>query len=378
MEIFKDSAPIPFITDTHFGSKSFSKPVFETMIGFFEKQFFPWCLKNNIKNVIHCGDLVHNRNMIDLWINQQIKERFFQWFEDNGVNLHVLVGNHDMYYKSSLEINYLAKNTSEFERIHVYGDQKKIKIGKYTFLMVPWIIDNSKFNFQDSADICCGHFETIGFKMTGSQIAQEGFHLDAFDKFKHVLTGHFHIKSKQKNVRYIGTQYPITWNDYGETKGFYVLEDDFKLKYIENKVTPKFLKLYYDEFDGNQTIEVAGVKKRSRIEVSKEEAIELVSNNYCKIITKNIQHQLDFDVLFQSLVAVSCDDYKIETVDSNEIIESFDISEIEAQIQEEADTVETVTTYLTGMTFEKDIDKNYLINLFTELYKESSEKVAEE
>jgi len=378
MKKFQDDGLIPFITDTHFGNKSFNKTVFESMMLFFEEQFFPWCLKNNIKNVIHCGDLVHNRNIIDLWINQQIKNRFFKFFNDNNINLHILVGNHDLYYKSSMEINYLIENTREFNNIHVYNEQEKIQIGKYTFLMVPWVINTQEFKFKKSADICCGHFETIGFKMTANTYADDGFQIGDFEKFKLTFSGHFHIKSTKKNVYYLGTQYPITWNDYGETKGFYTLADDYKVKYIENKVNPKFLKLYYSELNGEQYLHVAGIKKRSLVDITIEEAINLAKNNYCKLILKNVEHQALLDSFYQSLVTVSRDSYKIELIDSNEIIESFDVSEIEEQIQEETDLETTVSSYLGGMTFEQDIDKNYLIEMFQELYKESSEKVVEE
>ncbi len=376
MKIYEDSL-IPFITDTHFGAKSFNKTVFESMMTFFEEQFFPWCIKNDVKNVIHCGDLVHNRNMIDIWINQQIKSRFFRFFQDNNINLHVLVGNHDLYYKSSMEVNYLVENTREFSNIKVYNEQEKIQIGKYTFLMIPWVINDNNFKFKDTADICCGHFETIGFKMTSNMYADDGFQARHFDDFKLTFSGHFHIKSSKKNIHYIGTQYPITWNDYNETKGFYVLGDDYKTKYIENKVNPKFVKIYYSELDNVQSISVSGLNKSNKI-VDVNKALKIANKNYCKLIIKNVEHQNLMDSFYQSLVNVSRDAYRIEIIDSNEIIESFDVSEIEEQIQEETDTETTVSSYISGMTFEADIDKKYLIDMFQELYKESSDKVVEE
>jgi len=378
MTKFENNAPIPFISDTHFGSKSFNKIVFNNMLLFFEEQFFPWCLKHNVKHVFHLGDLVHNRNMIDLWINQQIKTRFFQWFEDNDITLHVLVGNHDLYYKTAMEFNYLAENTKEFKNIEIYDKQEKIHVGKYSFLMIPWVLNNSNFKFKHDADICCGHFETIGFKMTPQQYADDGFDIKAFENFKHVFSGHFHVKSHKKNVYYIGTQYPITWNDYGETKGFYVLEEDFKVKYVENKVSGKFIKLFYNEIGSQQKIEVGGIKKRTIQEITQEEAVKIASENYCRLYTRNVEHQILCDTFSQSLERVSRDNYKIEIVDTNEVIESLNISEIEEQIEEEEDTLTIVSTYLNGMTFEEDVDKTYLINMFEDLYKESSERVIEE
>lgn len=378
MKVYENDAPIPLISDTHFGNKSFSKIIFRNMISFFEDQFFPWCLKNNVKNVFHLGDLVHNRNIIDLWINQQIKTRFFQWFEDHGINLHILVGNHDLYYKTSMEYNYLAENTKEFDHIIVYENQEKIKIGKYTFLMIPWVIDPSQFKFQHEADICCGHFETIGFKMTPQQYSDGGFNVNDFNDFKHVFSGHFHIKSHKKNVYYVGNQYPITWSDYDETKGFYILEDNFKVKYQENKVNGKFVKLFYKEIGGIQIIEAGGLKKKTLEEVTIKEAVDLAAKNYTRLYVRNVESQALFDSFHQSLVQVSRDNYKIEIVDTNEVIESFNVEDIESEIADEADTLTVVSSYLEGMTFEEDIDKKFLIDMFKSLYYESSEKVIDD
>ena len=77
---------------------------------FFETQLFPYLLKNKVKDVVHCGDIVHNRNTIDLWILQELKTRFFKWFDDNNINLHLVVGNHDLYYRSTLDYSFQKEN----------------------------------------------------------------------------------------------------------------------------------------------------------------------------------------------------------------------------------------------------------------------------
>ena len=311
-------------------------------------------------------------------MNQEIKQRFFQWFDDNGVNLHIIVGNHDIYYKSTIEYNYLAENANEFKNTYVYQEQKKVQIGKYQILMVPWVISNKDFKFKSTADICCGHFDMVGIKMTAQMYSQEGFKVEDFEQFKKVFSGHYHIRSQKKNVHYTGCPYPITWNDYGEDKGYYVLEDNYNIKWIDNRVNARFLKIYYQEFEGEQTVKIGGIKKKSLVDATLEDAISLTSKNFCRVVTNTITNQFMFDQFYTSLVAVSRDGYKIEIVDANEIIENFDMSELEQEIQEEADILTTVSTYLAGMTFEKDVEKDFLVKLFEELHKEASEKVIEQ
>src|ERR1035438_646512 len=136
---------IAVIGDSHFGTKSFAKHIFESQFKFFEEQLFPYLLKNNIKNIIHLGDLVHNRNTIDLWVLQNLKIRFFKWFDENGINLHVLLGNHDIFYRNTLEYNFFRENVKEFQNIIVYDKPKVIELDNYKIYMVPWIIDEKDF-----------------------------------------------------------------------------------------------------------------------------------------------------------------------------------------------------------------------------------------
>jgi hypothetical protein len=347
--------------------------VFETQMEYYEKEFFPWCLKNNVKYVLSLGDIVHNRNVIDLWILQELKQRFFKWFDDNNIQLHILIGNHCTYYKSSLETNFLAENVNEFTNTIVYSDPTIIKINKYTIAMMPWIIDEKQIKFPEAVDIVCGHFDVKNMLMVKGIYSSDGLDASIFKKYKYVFSGHYHIKSQKDNLHYVGTQYQLSWSDYNEEKGFYVLEDDYKLKFIENKCTPKFLKLYYtSSIEDGVKLKVAGYKKKV-VEVTKDEAIALGKNNYFKLITDKITNQHELDLFYASLMNVTKNDYKIEIINSNEIIETFDFDEIEESISVDANTHDLIKDCLQSITFEKNILKEDILSLFDELYKEALE-----
>ena len=55
---------VAVVTDTHFGFKNDSPLFLESYLKFFEDQFFPYLLKNNIKTVIHMGDVLDRRKCI--------------------------------------------------------------------------------------------------------------------------------------------------------------------------------------------------------------------------------------------------------------------------------------------------------------------------
>lgn len=374
-----NNPPIPIISDLHFGSKNFHKGIFEMQMTFFEKQFFPWCLKNGVKDVLCGGDVVHNRNFIDIWFDHQIKQRFFKWFEDNGIKLHTVIGNHDIYYKTTLEVNYLEQNAQQFKNIIVYSKQEKVQVGRYTVLMVPWVLHDEDFKFLDSADICLGHFDMQGFKMTKTMYSQDGFSWDDFKQYNLVFSGHYHIRSSSGNIHYVGCPYQLTWNDYDEEKGFYVLKDDFKIKWHSNEVNPGFVKVYYDEsFDGERKIRVGGVKLNKLIEATEEEVLALAKSNYCRVVVNRVVNQSALDQFHASLQAVSVNNQKIDIVDANEIIETYDLLELEEEIKEEADLMQQVGSYVNGMTFDEGIDKSLLLNMFEQLFKDAAEMVVDD
>ena len=81
-------------------------------------------------------------------------------------------------------------------------------------LFMPWI--NSE-NYQlcldsmkdSSSSIMFGHFEINGFEMYKAY-CNNGMETEIFKKFDTVLSGHFHHKSDNGNVYYLGTPYELT------------------------------------------------------------------------------------------------------------------------------------------------------------------------
>ena len=226
---------IALTRDLHFGSKSFNKSVFRLQLDFFEKQMFPFLLKHKIKHVIHLGDFVHNRSIIDLYIMDKLKKHFFQWFEDNDVTFHTVIGNHDTYYKTTLEPNFYTENTKEFKNVIVYSDPTLIELEGHKIEMMPWIIKEDETVWHEDVDIVMGHFDIKSFPMHSRGInSMEGFDRSYFSDYNLVLSGHYHVKSKKGNIRYLGTPYQLSWSDFDVDKGFWVLDEEKNMKFVRN------------------------------------------------------------------------------------------------------------------------------------------------
>jgi DNA repair exonuclease SbcCD nuclease subunit len=351
--------------DIHFGQRNFNKDVFAQQMMFFEEQFFPYLLENNIKFVVQVGDLFHDRNKIDWYIYNQINQRFLQWFDDNEVKLHLILGNHDLYTKSSLDHNSLSESTKSFKNVIVHDTVDKLVYQKYTLGFVPWIVDYKKYNLPDKCDICFGHFDLVGFPMMKGISSKEGLDYTVFKKYKQVYSGHYHCKSETDNVMMVGTPYQLTFNDYNEEKGFYVLDDNFNYQYIDNTINPRFIKMYYE--DG--IITVVGLDIDD--EISKEDAIALVKNNYCRLYIKKADDQLALENFHASLIMNSCANYKIDMVNLVDVIEDYDSEIFDEKFDEEDTTVQLILGCVEGMTFDVNLDKNLLKELIKIEYKDA-------
>ena len=78
---------------------------------------------------------------------------------------------------------------------------------------------------------------------------------DAFRRFDMVLSGHFHTKTNQGNIHYLGSvRWSSMWSDVNDRKYFHVLDTILReLTPVENPVTI-FEKILYDDTKQQQAL----------------------------------------------------------------------------------------------------------------------------
>ena len=146
---------IGLITDSHYGFRKANKAFHEYFAKFYNEIFFPTLKKNKIKTVIHLGDAFDNRKGVDYWALDWAKENVYDRFQDLGITVYNIVGNHDAYYKNSNEINridFIKKDNKylnwekEFRLIEEFA--KKIKID---FFRIDFLYDGDKLYASECA-----------------------------------------------------------------------------------------------------------------------------------------------------------------------------------------------------------------------------------
>jgi len=243
---------VALLTDTHYGFKKGNQDFHDYFLKFYNDVFFPTLKKEKIKHVIHMGDVFDIRKNIDFWSLNWAKKNIFKPLEEMGITCDLLVGNHDSFYKNTLEINSLECLLLEFANLKVFSKPSEVTVDKTKLMYVPWICQDNEEQtlnlIQDTeAKVVLGHLELKGFTANPGWTCEHGYDASIFDKFELVMSGHFHTRSKKSNVQYVGNSYQMYWNDYNDKRGFNIFDTDTqKLKFYENPYQ-MFHKIFYDD-----------------------------------------------------------------------------------------------------------------------------------
>ena len=128
------------ITDTHFGARNDSKVFLQYFEKFYDNVFFPYLEEHNIKTIFHLGDIVDRRKFINYVTLREFKEMFVQRCIDMNIEVHAIVGNHDIPYRNTNEVNALNELFGDKHNlIHKYSQPQSIQWQGCDIAMLPWI-----------------------------------------------------------------------------------------------------------------------------------------------------------------------------------------------------------------------------------------------
>ena len=99
---------VAVITDTHWGARNDSQAFMDYFRKFYEEIFFPTLQEQGIDTIIHMGDVVDRRKFINWKTVYQMREMFFDVCYERNINLHLVTGNHDTYFRNTNQVNSLS------------------------------------------------------------------------------------------------------------------------------------------------------------------------------------------------------------------------------------------------------------------------------
>ena len=324
------SKKILLITDQHFGVRNDSQYYVSKYRTFYEGTVLPYIDKNKIDTIICLGDTFDRRKYVNFHSLDAAKEMWFDPLQERGVHMYMLIGNHDIYYKNTLRVNSPELLLSEYSNIDVVSNPRELHIGGCDFLLLPWICDenraeSTKSITESTASICLGHLELNGFEAVPGHTMEHGDDPNIFDKFQLVCTGHFHMRSRKKNIQYLGNPYQLYWNDYGQERGFHVINTSSKrLSFIKNP-NKMFHKIIYKDAETSKINynELEGCYVKLIVETKEDQV--LFDKTLKKINESNVA---DLKIIEDQFVYLEDIDDSIESEDTLAILQKC-VSEID-------------------------------------------------
>ena len=346
---------VAIITDQHFGCRKNSKLFHDYFLKFYDEIFFPALEKEGITTLVDMGDTFDSRKGIDFAALTWAKENYFDRLKKMGIHVHTVVGNHTAYYKNTNNINAVDLLLREYDNVTVYSEPTEIKLNNLGVLIVPWInAENEKETLKSlkgSKSSCVmGHLELQGYKVNEYVVMDHGFDDAPFKKFDKVYSGHFHTRSNQDNVYYLGNPYEIYWNDHADTRGFHLFDTETLEHTPINNPYRLFYKIYYDDTP-HQTFD------------AREYEDKIV-----KVIVRKKSDLTQFEKFIDKLYSVNVAELKI--------VENFDFGgwydkDDSASAYESEDTLSILNNYIEEA--EISLDKSIVRKMVDEIYQEACE-----
>ena len=188
--------------------------------------------------------------------------------------------------------------------------------------------------------------KTNGFRAHRGHIMEDGMSIDIFDKFDRVFSGHYHTRSDNGKIFYLGNPYEMFWNDVNDTRGFTIFDTDTLTHTHVNNPYKLFYNIYYE--DTNHKL----------FNTTEYE------NKIVKVIVRKKTNPKDFEKFIDKLYSTGVQDLKI--------VENFMVHENEEfEIDEDENTISILNRYIDESEFE--FDKNIIKGIFRDLYTQACE-----
>ena len=350
---------IALLNDTHFGARNDNPAFVKYFNRFYDEIFFPYIIQNDIKTLIHLGDVVDRRKFINFNTAHNFQENFWKRLWDLKIDTHIILGNHDTYYKNTNKVNFthLIKTFDGANEPWIYEKPATVNFDGLDILLLPWICpeteEESIYEIDNShAEVCMGHLEIKGFEMHKGHFQEVGLEMDQFKRFDKVLSGHYHRKSDNGTIYYLGTQYEITWSDYQCPKGFHIFDTDTReLTRVPNPLI-MFKKIIYND------------TKQSYTNMD----IQEYKDCHIKVIVEEKTDAVQFGEFIDRL------HNEINTHEVNVIEDSYNINataDINIADQGE-DTLTFLHNYINSL--DTELDKGKMNSIMKDLYQEVQDK----
>jgi len=348
---------IALITDTHWGVRNDNAAFLDNSKQFLDNVFFPTIDELGIRTIIHLGDVVDRRKFVNINTARRLREDFLEPIAKRNLETHIIAGNHDTYFKNTNDVNALQELIGDrYNNFTLYTEPTTVTFDEVPIMFIPWITDENKKDTIEKigttdAQIAMGHLEIQGFEMYKGSLVSHGDDRQIFNKFDIVCSGHYHHRSSDGHIFYLGSHAEFTWSDFNDPRGFHIFDTETRgLTFIQNPYI-MFEKIWYNDENEeflNQEIDYSKFK-----------------NKIIKVIVTAKNNPYWFDKFIDNIE--SQNPIELQIVEDHLNLNLEDDSEI---VNEAESTIDIFKKYIN--TFDsKSVDKTRLEKKIVELYNEA-------
>lgn len=344
---------VAIITDTHAGVRGDVNSFADYQDRFYADFFFPALKTAGITTILHGGDFFDRRQFVTLKTMDRLRQTFCECLKDGDFRMHVIVGNHDVLYRNTNDVNSPDVIFHGYDNVTVHTTPAEVE----GVLLVPWINRENyesvvKTMNETSAKHVLGHFEIKGFEMHRGSVCESGLDSELFSRFQTVMSGHFHTRSSAGNITYLGSPFELTWADYNDPKGFHIFDTETgDLDFIQ---TPESM-FFRCEYDTVENVRSWTPYKPVSL-----------TDKYVKIVVKNKGSAYEFDKWIKEITAYSPADIQI-------IESAVDITGVELTLEEleqkSKSNIDIIKDYVNALEI-SDKQKNIVFDYMKTLYAE--------
>jgi hypothetical protein len=297
------------------------------------------------------GDAFDSRKSIDYQSFEWAKRVVFEPLSKYDV--HLITGNHDCYYKNTNNVNSPNLLLQSYPNVKTYSSPTEIKVDNLNVLLLPWIcMENEEQSLKaiknTKSKIAMGHLELQGFHVNRSVVMEHGLEANIFKNFTKVFSGHYHTRSDNGTVFYLGNPYEMFWNDVNDPRGFHIFDTETLEHTPIDNPHRLFYNIYYEDtpyqmFDASE-----------------------YENKIVKVIVRKKSDTKQFEKFIDKLYSVNVSELKI--VENFQIQESEDFEAFDSE-----DTMSILNRYIEEA--EVTLDKTIVQKLLQEVYQEACELV---
>ena len=169
-----------------------------------------------------------------------------------------------------------------------------------------------------------------------------------FDKFEKVYSGHYHTRSDDGRVFYLGNPYEMFWNDLADTRGFHI----FDTETLEHTPIDNPYRMFYTIFYEDHNYQTFDTRE--------------YEDKIVKVIVRKKSNPRKFEKFIDKLYNSNV--YELKVVENFQLEESEDFEAFESE-----DTLSILNRYVEES--EMSLEKSRIQEVIKNVYQEACELV---